>query len=194
MSSLCETKPSHLFPESPRTLTEIGGAGGDESLSAVGDLVAAYARRQEKQAAQARAVLLERHLFADAAARTFERVVKPAFLDVAEQLNEHGGGGLVEERPAAGNHGKRLILWMSLENRVVAHPRADRNPYIQLDVDELLRRVSVWEGDVWHKLGASRRTEPFALEELTTENVIQRAVAVLRRSVNHDSTTDEEPR
>ena len=192
MSSLCDTKPSHLSPASPLTLAEIGGAGG-ESHGAVGDLLATYAHRQERQAAQAQAVLLERHLFTDAAARMFERVVKPIFLDVAQQLKEHGGGGLVEERPAVGTHGKRLILWMSLEGPVVAPPRADRNPYIQLDVDVLWRRVTVWEGDVWDKLGTSRRTEPFALEELTTESVTQRAVGVLCRSVDHGSKTDEEP-
>ena len=193
MSFLCDTKPSHLFPETTPRLAEMGGAGDDERLNAVGDLLATYASRQEKEAAHARAVLQARSLFADAAARTFEQVVKPTFLEIAEQLNEHGGGGLVEERPVVANHGKRLILWMSLEGPVVAPPRADRNPYIQLDVDVLWRRITVWEGDMWHKLGASRRTEAFALEELTTESVNQRAIGVLRRSINHDSRSDEEP-
>lgn len=167
-------------------------ADGDANPSAVGDLLATYARQQETQEAQTWAVLLERRLFADATARTFERVVKPALLDVAEQLNENGGGGLVEERPAAGNHGKRLILWMSLEGPVVVPPRADRNPYIQLDIDVLWRRITVWEGDMWHKLGASRRTEPFCLDELTKDSVTQRTVGVLRRSVNHDYKTEDQ--
>ena len=37
---------------------------------------------------------------------------------------------------------------------------------------------------MWHKQGASRRTEPFTLEELTTESVTQRAIGVLRRTVS----------
>ena len=118
--------------------------------------------------------------------------MKPTLLEVAEQLNENGGGGLVEERPAAGNHGKRLILWMSLEGPVVVPPRADRNPYIQLDIDVLWRRITVWEGDMWQKLGASRRTEPFCLDELTKDSVTQRTVGVLRRSVNHGYKTEDQ--
>jgi hypothetical protein len=53
---------------------------------------------------------------------------------------------------------------------------------------------TVWEGDMWHKLGASRPAQPVALEELTTESVIGRAVGALRRAVSHGSVTDEEAR
>ncbi len=189
MSSLSDT--SHeLCTTPPVHLAVVGGTIDDESLSAVDDLLATYACQQEQLAARTRAALLERDRFVHAAACRFERVVKPALVDVAERLNDHGGGGLVEERPAAGRHGERLTLWMSLEGPVVGPPRPDRNPYIQLDVDVSGRRVTVWEGDVWHELGASRPTEPLSLEELTTENIVKRAVGVLRRAVNLGSDTE----
>ena len=80
---------------------------------------------------------------------------------------------------------------MSLEGAVV-DPRVDRYPYLQLDVDVLSRSVTVWEGDMWNKLGASRPTEPFTLEELTTESITQRAIAVLHRTVSHGVVAREE--
>ena len=194
MFSLSDAKSSRQLATPSRHLTVVAGteAGVGGSLSAIDDLLAIYARQQEEQAAHTRAVLLERDRFTHAAACTVERIVKPTFADVAERLNDHGGGGLVEERPAAGRHGQRVTLWMSLEGPVVAPPRADRNPYIQLEIDVPGRRVTVWEGNMWHKLGASRPTEPFTLEELTTESLIQRAVGVLRRSVNLGSETEGE--
>ena len=48
----CDTQPSHLFPRSPLRLAEMCEAGGDENPSAVGDLLATYARQQETQEAQ----------------------------------------------------------------------------------------------------------------------------------------------
>ncbi len=149
------------------------------------------ARQQEEQAAHTRAVLLERDRFTHAAACTVERIVKPTFADVAERLNDHGGGGLVEERPAAGRHGQRVTLWMSLEGPVVAPPRADRNPYIQLEIDVRGRHVGLGGQHV-----AQARSEPthrtLHLGGLTTESLIQRAVGVLRRSVNLGSETEGE--
>ncbi len=53
------------------------------------------------------------------------------------------------------------------------------------------RNVTVWEGDIWQKLGASRVTEPFTLEQLTTENVTDRALGVLRRTVNRGDLPKE---
>ena len=146
-------------------------------------LLATYARQQEDEADRARADLLDRQRFAHAAGCMFERVVGPVFRDVAERLNRDGGGGLVEERPPEGRHGQRLTMWMSLEGPVAVPPRVDRNPYIQLEVDVPWRRITVWEGDIWHKRGASRCTQPFTLDEVTTESVAARAVSVLRRAV-----------
>ena len=70
------------------------------NLSAIDDLLAVYARQREEQSAHTRAVLLERHRFVHAAGGAIERVVKPALGDVAERLDGHGGGGLLEERAA----------------------------------------------------------------------------------------------
>ena len=80
---------------------------------------------------------------------------------------------------------------MSLEGAVVA-PRIDRHPYLQLDVDVLGRRLTVWEGDMWNKVGSSRRTEPFTLEQLTTEAITQRAIGILRRTVSRGVVAREE--
>lgn len=190
MRSHCDTNSSRLHPGRLLPLTAVRGAGDDGSLSAVDDLLATYARQEEQQAAHVWAAVLAQHHFAHAAGCTFERVVRPAFGEIAERLNTHGGGGLIEEHPAASHHGQRLTLWMSLEGPVVVPPRVDRNPYIQLEVDVPWRRVTVWEGDMWHKLGASRRTEPFTLEQLTTESVRQRSVSLLRRTVNHGERSE----
>jgi hypothetical protein len=188
MYSLCDTEPSQLLPGGLVRVVSVDCAVDDAGLSVVADLLATYARQQEEQAAHAQAVLLEQHRFAQAAACTFERVVRPVFRDIAQGLNSHGGGGLIEEHPAEGRHGQRSTLWMSLDGPVVVPARVDRNPYIQLEVDVPWRRVTVWEGNMWHKFGASRSTEPFTLEQLTTESVTQRTVGVLRRTVNHGET------
>ncbi len=180
-----------MSSESPQPTAVMEDAHGSASLNAIDDLLAAYAGQEETQAAQTRAVLLERSRFMDAAARTIERVVKPALGDVATRLNSHGGGGLLEERAAAGHHGQRVVLWMSLEGPVVT-PRTDRYPYLRLDVDVLGRRVAVWEGDMWHDVGSSRLTEPFTLGELTTEATTQRAISILHRTVSHGVVVREE--
>ena len=72
---------------------------------------------------------------------------------------------------------------MSLDGPVGVPARVDRNPYIQLDVDVLNRNVAVWEGDMWDKRGASHRADPVVLEQLTSQNVIQREIRVLGRTV-----------
>lgn len=154
-------------------------------------LLATYARQQEDEADRARAELLDGQRFAHAAACMFERVVGPVFGDITEQLNRDGGGGLVEERPAEGRHGQRLTLWMSLAGPVTLPPRIDRNPYVQLEVDVPWRRITVWEGDMWHKRGASRSTEPLTPEEVTRQSVAARAVGVLRRTVSRGNPTVE---
>jgi len=178
-----ESTPSPARPETPQRLSVAKPSHDDVSLQAIDDLLATYARRQEEQAAHVRAALLDQHRFAQAAACTFERVVKPAFRDIVERLTTNGGGGLIQERPAEGRHGQRLILWVSLEGPVLIPPRVDRNPYIRLDVETPWRRITVWEGDMWNRQGASRPAEPLTLEGLTTQNVAERVVAVVRRTV-----------
>ncbi len=181
--SVSDTTPSPVRSETPQCGAGAETAHDDVSFQAIDDLLATYARRLEEQAAHVRATLLDQNRFARAAACKFERVVKPAFGEIAERLSTHGGGALIEERPAEGRHGQRLILWVSLEGPVVLPPRVDRNPYIRLDVDMPWRRITVWEGDMWNKQGSSRPAEPFTLEGLTTQDVAERAVAVVRRTV-----------
>ena len=182
MRSLCDIDPP-VLPGAAAGGRQRRHERQTEPQRGVDDLLATYARQQEEQAAHTRTVLLERASICARGGLHVRTRGEAAFRDVAERLNGHGGGGLVEERPAEGRHGQRVTLWMSLDGPVAVPPRVDRNPYIQLDVDVLWRRVTVWEGDMWHKLGASRRTEPFTLEELTTESVTERAVGVLRRTV-----------
>jgi hypothetical protein len=172
-------------------MTEADDAGDEDDLRAVDELLVTYGREQEEQEARARAVLLEQRHFAHAAACRFDRVVRPTLEDIAERLNRDGGGGLVEERPAQGRRGRRLTLWMSLEGPVVVPPRVDQTPYVQFDVDVPWRRVTVWEGDMWNKLGASRATEPFTLDELTAQRVTQRAISVLRRAVDRGGSAEK---
>jgi hypothetical protein len=185
MRSLCDSDSSHGLPGGSLQVAAGQTTPADVSLSAVDALLATYARQQEDEADRARAELFGRQRFAHAAACMFERVAAPVFRDIAERLNRDGGGGLVEERPAEGRHGQILTLWMSPDGPVAVPPRMDRNPYIQLEVDVPWRRISVWEGDMWHKRGASRCTQPFTLGGVTTESVAARAVGVLRRTVSH---------
>ena len=192
MSTLCDIYSAPVRPDAPSDVPDVCDTSvPDGGLHVVDELLATYGRQQEDNAAHARTVLLERDRFAQAAACTVERVVGPTLREFAERLNAHGGGGLVEECLAQGRHGQRLTLWMSLEGPVAVPPRVDRNPYLRLDVDVSWRRVMVWEGDIWHKRGASRRTEPFTLEELTTQNVTERAVGVLRRAVTRGDPSEE---
>jgi hypothetical protein len=192
MRSPCDTTSSQLRSVAPLRVAAVRNSGGNDGLAAVDGLLATFARQREAQAAHAKSVLRDQHRFTHAAAGTFERVVRPAFEEIAERLNSHGGGGVVEERPAEGRHGQRLTLWMSLEGPVVVPPGQDRNPYIRLDVDMPWRRITVWEGDMWDKQGASRLTEPFTLDGLTTQSVVQRAVGVLRRAVNRGCVAEGE--
>ncbi len=188
MHSLGDSNSSRVLPGGPLEVAAGQTAPADGGLSVVVALSATYTRRQEDEADRTRADLMDRQRFAHAAAGMFagmfERVVGLVFRDVAERLNRNGGGGLVEERPPDGRHGQRLTLWISLEAPVAVPPRVDRNPYIQFEVDVPWRHITVWEGDIWHKLGASRCTRPFTLDEVTTESVAAGAVSVLRRTVS----------
>jgi hypothetical protein len=73
---------------------------------------------------------------------------------------------------------------MSLEGGIVGEPRADREPYLQLEANVAGRDIEVSEGDMWHGAGG-RRSGPvghWRLFELTKDRVIQELLAIARRS------------
>lgn len=140
--------------------------------------------RQEgvEQQAQAEA---ERHQFLENFRTISDSVIRPAMQAAADRLGKDGGGGLIEEREEDPMHRPRIILWMSLEGDIAGTPRQDLNPYLQLDADVGLRRIDVWEGDMWEKEGASRATSPLELGDVSTESVTTRILDILRRAATH---------
>ena len=166
----------------------------EEMLRPIDDLLSDHRLRQKERAAVAEHMRRERERFVLSARHTLEQVVKPALVDIAERLRIDGGDGLVEEHPAEGRHGHRMMLWMSVDGLMVRAPRVDRNPYLQLEVDDAARQLTVWEGDMWDGLGASRKANPITLDELTAELVTTRAVDVLRRAVEHGADRAGESR
>ena len=127
----------------------------------------------------------ERAAFVRATTSALRHVAKPVFEAVVLRLTHDGGGGRVEERPPEGRHGLRLTLWMSLDGPIVGAPRQDHHPYVQLDLDADQPEVRVWEGDMWHGLGASRPATPLTLADLTEDVIFDRALTVLGRATAH---------
>ena len=72
-----------------------------------------------------------------------------------------------------------------MEGEVAGSPRQDRNPFLQLDADLVHRRIDVWEGDMVENQGTGRATSPWALSEVTPENVMEKIVDILRRGGTH---------
>ena len=162
-------------------------ASARSQLCAVDDVLGEYHLERRIVTEHQERTAAERDRFARAASHALRCVVKPALQAVADRLAEDGVGGLVQERPPSARVDLRLVLWMSLDGPIVAAPRQDRNPYLQLDVDVDHREVRVWEGDMWLHLGASRPAAPLALHELTAAVATDRAVAVLRRAASHST-------
>lgn len=75
---------------------------------------------------------------------------------------------------------------MSLEGDIVDEPRADREPYLQLEADIGGRRVQVSEGDMWRGAGGKRsgRTGEWQLSELAHDRVVQELLEIAQRSVS----------
>ncbi len=116
-------------------------------------------------------------------------VIKPAMESIIQRLRKDGGDGVIQEGQSGVAHGPRLTLWMSLKGQIAGLPRQDLNPYLQLDLDVEHLQVDVWEGDMWGKRGTCRRTSPWTLEEISSESVIDRAVAILSRATDHGSAS-----
>jgi hypothetical protein len=156
-----------------------------DPLSQVDEVLGDWSRQRRtftQQQAEARAAGLQ---FEQDATAVTHAVIRPAFDSLAARLRVDGGDGQADERPSDDRHSYRLTFWMSLEGRI-AEPRQDRNPYVQLDLDVPNRRFNVWEGDMWEKQGSSRNSTPWSLDEVTTEVVTHRVIAILRRAASHD--------
>ena len=113
------------------------------------------------------------------------RVIKPAMEAIVAQLQKDGGDGLISDAESESRHRPRLILWMSLNGKIVGSPRQDHNPFLQLDVDSSHRRVDVWEGDMWENSGVSRATAPWELKEISIEAINRRVMGILGRATSH---------
>jgi hypothetical protein len=73
---------------------------------------------------------------------------------------------------------------MSLEGAIVGEPRADREPYLQLEADVAGHEVHVFEGDMWRGKGGNRsgRIGTWRLEDLTRDHIVAELVEIAERS------------
>jgi hypothetical protein len=167
-----------------------GTGTADNGAGALGEIdvaLEAWSARRHAAAVRQAGLTAERDQFELDAATALEGVIKPAMQAAADRLAHDGGGGRVEGRPSGEHHGRRVVLWMSLEGEVADPPHQDHNPYLQLDFDVANRRVDVWEGDMWEKQGSSRATEPWTLRQITPEFVTEHIIAIVRRAVSHEA-------
>jgi hypothetical protein len=155
------------------------------SVFAIDEIVDRWSRlRQEGVDRESEAKAERGHFLEDFGAIT-DSVIRPAMQAAADRLNKDGGGGLIEEHKDDPVHRLRIILWMSLEGAITGTPRQDLNPFLQLDADPGLRKIEIWEGDMWEKEGSSRSTSPWELSEISTEGVTERILEILRRAATH---------
>lgn len=140
--------------------------------------------RQESADGQAHAEIERAHFLQEFQAIT-SSVIRPTMDKAIERLRKDGGGGLIEEHALDSLHKPRVTLWMSMEGEIEGSPRQDLNPFLQLDADLVHRRIDVWEGDMVGNQGTSRAGSPWALSEVTPENVMERIVDILRRAGTH---------
>jgi hypothetical protein len=145
-------------------------------------LIEDYEEHQAEEVAEEDHLRVERETFARHADEIIDTIIRPAMHAAAERLRQDGAGGRIDESPADYLRPRRITLWMSLDGPMSDEPRQDLNPYLQLSVDVPNRCIGIWEGDMWHKAGASRAAEAWPLTEITTEKVTERIVTILRRA------------
>jgi hypothetical protein len=116
-----------------------------------------------------------------------QQVIRPTMEAVIQRLRKDGGDGIIQERGSDASQSPRMILWMSLAGEVSSAPHQDRNPFLQLDVDETHCRVDVWEGDMWEKQGNSGAVAPWELTEISPESITERIIGILQRAATHGS-------
>ena len=175
--------PSDSQPGSP-SINQVSPDSGD-SVVEIDQIVghwSALRREGVEKEAQAES---ERNQFLTDFRDITDSVIRPAMQAAVDRLGKDGGGGLIEERKEDLMHRPRITLWMSLEDAITGTPRQDLNPYLQVDANVGLRRIDVWEGDMWEKEGNSRATSPWELSEVSNESVTERILGILRRAATH---------
>jgi hypothetical protein len=157
-------------------------------MTEIDQVIEDYEEHQAEEVAEEDHRRVEREAFVRHAEEVIDTIIRPAMHDAAERLKRDGAGGRIDESPADYLRPQRITLWMSLDGPVGDEPRQDLNPYLQLGVDVPNRRIDLWEGDMWHKLGASRQGEPWDLGEITTEKVAECIVVILRRAAEREDS------
>ena len=172
----------------------VGAAGlpakGQDDLVEVDEALRLWSRRAREFAQRQAAEQADRDQFLADFEDISERVLKPSLQAVIERLRSDGGDGILRESRSDGAHGPRLTLWMSLEGQISSEPLQDRNPFLQLDANVALRRVDVWEGDMWQRQGVSQPTRPWRLSEISPATVTERIAGILGRAAAHGLGAD----
>ena len=168
------------------TPTSSEDVASNDPLVGFDEILAQVAERENQEAERSEEELEERRAFLTAFKEICQSQARPAMEAVIERLTAHGGGGLIQEHPGGEPRFRHpsLVLWMSLEGEIVGEPRADREPYLQLEANVASRDIEVSEGDMWRGAGG-RRSGPvghWQLFELTKDRVIQELLAIARRS------------
>jgi hypothetical protein len=161
-------------------------SGIEASGAAIDEILDHWAERERKWAEERLELEAERERFLHDFEELSQNTIKPAMEAVVHRLQKDGGGGIVWDGESQTTGRPRLILWMSLEGEIEGTPRQDRNPYLQLDANVIYRRIDLWEGDMWQKLGTSRATSPWQLSEITSESITERIVGILERAAGHN--------
>jgi hypothetical protein len=187
-----ETSPIELVGQSFHTEEKDAAdpnskTGAHEALvSDIDAILEEWSDRQHEWAEKQQKAESEREQFLRDFARISEETIRPAMEAIIRRLEVDGGGGIIQEGDFQRTERPRLILWMSLEGDLSGTPRQDRNPYLQLDANAALRRVDVWEGDMWQKQGTSRATSPWELGDISSEVILERVVGILTRAADHN--------
>jgi hypothetical protein len=164
-----------------------------DPIDEIDEIIEHWTDRQRQIAETEENIQIEMEKFLESYGELSRSVIKPTMEVIVRRLEEDGGGGLIWDGHSEAMHRPRSILWMSLKGKITGTPRQDLNPYLQLDVDVEHRRIDVWEGDMWEREGTSRATSPWTLDEITSEIVTERVVAILERAAGHGQTFTPPP-
>jgi hypothetical protein len=157
-----------------------------DPLSALDELLAGVAGREDETDARAARRANTRDQFKTSFEEACEREVRPAMETVIARLEARGGGGVIERH--AGGEARfgspSLIAWMSLRGAVVGEPRPDREAYLRIEADVDAGEVRVFEGDMWRGAGGNRsgRAGTWHVADLTGERILSELVEIVRRA------------